>query len=295
VDLVDLSEKMFTPAITGTAKTPKEKDILEMEGLYYNCFMASWLIGEWTGENRVNDVVNLAEFPKFAPLDAIKYILEKLAIPEEVLSAVQLKVATYSSKLAILTGHDGFRRIKQFFALSMANGWTKKMLVDEIGVDGILSRTGLSKESPWYIENVFRTNNSTAYNAGNWNRYQKRLDKIAFYQYLAINDDRTTPLCDGLDGTTLPVDSSVWADYWPPNHYQCRSEVVAISKARAQVRDQQPVKPKGKLEFPDGNEDFKGNSAKDFGELSVDQVARAKEMNVLNDMATRAREIKKSQ
>ena len=286
---------MFLPGALDVATEPKESDILELEELYYNCFMASWITGEWTGMNRVNDVVEFSEFPKFAPLEAIKFMLKQLSFPPEVLSAIQLKVATYSSKLAILTGYDGFRRIKQFFALSLANGWTKKQLLEEIGADGILSRTGLNIENPWYTENIFRTNNSTAYNAGNWNRYQSMLPEIAFYQYLAINDNRTTPLCDGLDGTTLPATDPLWVDYWPPNHYQCRSEVIAVSISRAKILNISPVSPTGKLDFPDGNEDFKGNSAKDFGKLSPDQKARSKEMGITGKQDARAVEIKKNQ
>lgn len=291
MQISELLEKMFLPGAELKATEPKEADILELEGLFYNCFMASWITGEWTGDNRLNDDVKFAEFPKFAPLDAIKFMLDKLNFAPEVLTAIQLKVATYSSKLAILTGYDGFRRIKQFFALGITNGWTKSELLKELGADEILSRTGLSTANPWYTENIFRTNNSTAYNAGNWNRYQSRLSEIAYYQYLAINDNRTTPLCDGLDGTTLPTTDPVWSDYWPPNHYQCRSEVVAISISRAKVLNITRVKPRGDLKFPDGNEDFKGNSAKDFGELSTDQKARAKEMGVVGKMDSRVEEL----
>jgi hypothetical protein len=39
--------------------------------------------------------------------------------------------------------------------------------------------------------------------------------------YSAVLDSRTTELCRGLDGTTLPTGDVFWKQWTPPNHYNC--------------------------------------------------------------------------
>lgn len=53
-------------------------------------------------------------------------------------------------------------------------------------------------------------------------------EKLWGLHYSAILDDRTTTLCRGLDGTTLPTDAAFWQQWTPPNHYGCRSCVIEV-------------------------------------------------------------------
>lgn len=287
---------MITRQVEKDTEEPREKDILKLEELFYNAYFAAWTVGMWTGTNRAApDEIEAASPPVFRPVEAIKFMLDKLGLPLSLLNAAQVKIATYSSKLALLTGHDGFRRVKELFARAIEKGQTKKQFLDDVGTDGILSRTGFNKRDPWYTEVVFRTNLSTAYNAGNWEAYQKHKKKIAFYEYVAIEDARTTPLCESLAGTVREITDDIWSNYWPPNHYQCRSEVVAIDKIAAEVYDIKKTKlpPKKDLVFEKGNESFKGNSALEFGQLSKEQKERAREMRISAKMARRDKEIRK--
>jgi SPP1 gp7 family putative phage head morphogenesis protein len=287
---------MLTRQIEKNTEAPRTQDLRKLEELFYNAYMAAWVVGMWTGTNRAAPKeIELATPPTFSPVAAIKFMLDKLALPAEVLTAVQVRIATYSSKLAILTGYDGFRRVKELFAQALEKGQTKKQFLDEVGVDGVLSRTGFAKRDPWYTEVVFRTNLSTAYNAGNWDAYQKHKKNIALYEYVAIEDARTTDLCRSLAGTRRAITDPIWGSHWPPNHFQCRSEVVAIDKISAEVDGLEKTKlpPKKKLEFEKGNESFKGNSALEFGQLSPDQIKRAKEMRVTSEIARRDKEIRK--
>lgn len=41
----------------------------------------------------------------------------------------------------------------------------------------------------------------------------------------AVGDGRTTPLCNSLDGITLPASDSFWDIHTPPNHWSCRSTI----------------------------------------------------------------------
>ena len=287
---------MITRQIEKDTEAPRDQDLEKLEELFYNALMAAWIIGYWTGKNRVVEEIEASTPPKFTPVNAIKFILSKLALPAEVLTAVQVKIATYSSKLAILTGYDGFRRVKELFARALEQGQTKKEFLDEVGKDGVLSRTGFNKRDPWYTDVVYRTNLSTAYNAGNWDTYQEYKEDIAFYEYVAIEDDRTTPICESLAGTIRKTSDPIWSNYWPPNHFQCRSEVLAVSHSRAKILDVKETKipSSDDLKFPKGNEDFKGNAGKDFGNVTKDQRNRAVEMQVMEKMNKRADRVEKA-
>lgn len=52
---------------------------------------------------------------------------------------------------------------------------------------------------------------------------------VEAFQYSAIIDGRTTEICEHLDGSIYPVDSDYWSTYSPPNHFNCRSLLVAVT------------------------------------------------------------------
>jgi uncharacterized protein with gpF-like domain len=49
-----------------------------------------------------------------------------------------------------------------------------------------------------------------------------------FWRFDAIEDDRTSEICSGINGTILPVDDSFWSDHVPPLHFNCRSQLVPL-------------------------------------------------------------------
>ena len=106
---------------------------------------------------------------------------------------------------------------------------------------------GLAPASPYRLEAVFRTQVNTAYAAGRaeGNR-DPAVDQILWgFEYVAIVDDRTTELCQKLDGMRRPKFDPVWQTYTPPNHWSCRSTVIEIfdsGDATAVPADIQPVR-----------------------------------------------------
>ena len=46
------------------------------------------------------------------------------------------------------------------------------------------------------------------------------------YQYLATLDDRTSEICEALDGEVFDVDKSVTGLNYPPKHVNCRSTTI---------------------------------------------------------------------
>lgn len=82
---------------------------------------------------------------------------------------------------------------------------------------------------------VFNTNVFTAYSAG---RMQQQSDpeliKIRPYlKYDSVRDGRTSEVCRRLDGTILPHDDEFWDTYYPPNHFNCRGQVLTLTARQA--------------------------------------------------------------
>lgn len=90
-------------------------------------------------------------------------------------------------------------------------------------------------ENPSRIETIFRTNVQSAYSAGRYiqnNRPEVRATH-PYSKFSAILDGHETDICHDLDGTVLPSDDPFWASHQPPLHFNCRSDVTAISEADA--------------------------------------------------------------
>jgi SPP1 gp7 family putative phage head morphogenesis protein len=78
------------------------------------------------------------------------------------------------------------------------------------------------------LETIVRTVVSTGYNEGRAQQFDSIKGEIVAYQYSAILDDRTSPLCERLNGKIIkPNELSL---YNAPNHYNCRSLLVPIFK-----------------------------------------------------------------
>jgi SPP1 gp7 family putative phage head morphogenesis protein len=85
--------------------------------------------------------------------------------------------------------------------------------------------------TPSYLATLVRTNTLEAFNEA---RYALFTDPdlgqfVRALEYSAILDDRTTEICRALDGNVWAADNPIWDSHRPPNHYNCRSIVIAIT------------------------------------------------------------------
>lgn len=86
-------------------------------------------------------------------------------------------------------------------------------------------------EPTYRLQTVIRTNSFEAINEA---RYSYFTDPdlggfVTALEYSAILDSRTTTICGELDGKVYPLRSPEWEKYRPPNHYNCRSLLVAVT------------------------------------------------------------------
>ncbi|MFK5194155.1 phage minor head protein [Glaesserella parasuis] len=127
------------------------------------------------------------------------------------------------------------------------NAW-KKTLVDDLerkgwvyghdkaisrGIDGKLladPKTGEHFGTPRRLNTIYRTNMQQAYSAARYQRYMDNLDNRPYWQYSAVGDKRTRPAHQALNGKIYRYDDPFWATFYPPNGFNCRCTVIALSE-----------------------------------------------------------------
>ena len=80
--------------------------------------------------------------------------------------------------------------------------------------------------------------------ASRWVTYQEDKEQFPLLTYQTVKDDRVRPTHAALDGVTRPVDDAFWKEYYPPNGWNCRCDVVQATARR------QPT-PADKIPVPD--------------------------------------------
>lgn len=112
-------------------------------------------------------------------------------------------------------------------------GWMGKGL--KADDDGVLEG---KKLMPYRLDTIFRTNTQSAYMAGRYEKMRANVKARPYWQYVAIMDSRTRPAHAALNGRIFRWDDPIWDTIFPPNGYNCRCRVVALSQAEA---DRHPV------------------------------------------------------
>lgn len=110
---------------------------------------------------------------------------------------------------------------------NLSNGGTFKDWVEASKT--ILDKTGLG-DSPWYLELVYRNNMQSSYNAGAFYNQELNKENKPYGLYDAIDDERTSEICQILNGKVYPLDHPFWNRYLPPNHHGCRSKRITLSR-----------------------------------------------------------------
>jgi len=108
-----------------------------------------------------------------------------------------------------------------------------------------------------WLRTEYKTAVASSQMSAKWVRIQRDKELFPLLQFNAVLDDRTTELCKSLDGVVLPVDDPFWRTYYPPNHFNCRSDVRQLRAGEAKIT------PKDKINYPDLPKMFLTNVAMD--------------------------------
>ena len=140
---------------------------------------------------------------------------------------VESYLIDYGMQITAITEETIVRRLVERIA-ELANAG-----VEPVNMITHLMETAGAWMSESHARTIARTENSKMYNAGRLRRYFDDDNKgfVVALQYDAIVDTRTTPLCRHLDGMIVNVKRlDIINKYSPPNHYQCRSVWLPVTK-----------------------------------------------------------------
>lgn len=127
--------------------------------------------------------------------------------------------------------HDGITR--QEFTRTLAPrlqklGWWGKQIV--VDTEGNAKETELG--SPRRLATIYNVNMRTAYNSGRYAQMMNNVEDYPFWQYVAVMDGRTRPEHAALNGLVFRYDDPFWKTHYPPNGWNCRCRVRALSAER---------------------------------------------------------------
>jgi hypothetical protein len=110
-------------------------------------------------------------------------------------------------------------------------------------------------------------------------------------EYIGIDDDRQTEICQVRSGVILNADDPWWNNNWPPNHWNCRSTVRLIYPEEVTVRRLRPTP--NPPDSPPPMPGFGGNplSTGSFYLMTESMKQRAKQYGILGEIRKLANEI----
>lgn len=88
---------------------------------------------------------------------------------------------------------------------------------------------------PWRLETIYRTNLQTAYMKGRYH-YQMQDKTRPYWMYVAVLDNATRPSHRAMNEKIFPKDHPIWDVWYPPNGFNCRCRVRALTEEEAQAR-----------------------------------------------------------
>jgi len=81
-----------------------------------------------------------------------------------------------------------------------------------------------------YAETEYNTAVASAEMGAKWNEIVKDADLFPLLKMTVVEDAQTTEICEPLDGITLPINDPFWDEFYPPNHWNCRSTVLQLDE-----------------------------------------------------------------
>ena len=186
------------------------------------------------------------------PEQAVEFLRQKKMLAAKVFTKdLKESALARATTIARLTSAEMTKDIYQSLETAMREGkplhqW-KKELVGEFerkgwlaghdkkiskGIDGKLladPKTGEYFGTPRRLNTIYRVNMQSAYSAARYQRLRDNVDNRPYWQYSAVGDARTRPAHLALSGKIYRYDDPFWTTFYPPNGFNCRCTVIALS------------------------------------------------------------------
>lgn len=110
-----------------------------------------------------------------------------------------------------------------------SKGWLPK-IDDTVDED---DEKAVSKATAKRLDTIYHTNMNVAYSAGTYKSLVEASSILPYWKYVAIKDGRTRPEHLQFDGLIFHHTHPFWQNFYPPNDWGCRCDVVAVSTEEA--------------------------------------------------------------
>lgn len=140
-------------------------------------------------------------------------------------------------RAALETALQQGQTLQQFTAqlkpvLQAQGWWGKPVIVDSQG-----NAQHVQLGSRHRLKTLYQTNLQSAYMAGRKANMQQATDTHPYWMYIAILDGKTRNRHRAMHGQTYRHDDPIWQTIYPPNGYNCRCRVIALSEAAVKRRN----------------------------------------------------------
>jgi len=182
--------------------------------------------------------VDLALAFKMEPREAVKYFKEKDYLISDNWADVWQKQHARAFTVAKATKLSVLREIRLGLDKALAAGATEREFIKTLkpalakmgwwGKDKFGRQLGSTRR----LKTIFRTNMASSYNAGRYREQKRRAESRPYWQYVAVLDQRTRDQHRDLNDKVFRHDDPFWDYFYPPNGYNCRCRVRALSERK---------------------------------------------------------------
>lgn len=180
-----------------------------------------------------------------APVDAIAWHKARTPVTEEAYASLEEAAKKRAFTVAGVAQTDLIASVQAALQSALEQGTTLDDFKAAVGDKLKAEWVGTVASPASRLETIFRTNVQAAYNAG---RHAEATDPDTlvmrpYWQFDAVSDGRTTPVCRACNGTVLPASDPWWRTHLPPLHFNCRSTFHALTRRQAAALGVAPQGP----------------------------------------------------
>ena len=125
-----------------------------------------------------------------------------------------------------------------------ALGWWGRQVI--VSPDGGAEKVQLG--SPHRLRTIFDSNMRSTFGAARQRQQMENVESRPFWMYDARNDSRVRPSHAAMDGRVFRADDPIWKTHYPPNGWNCRCRVRALTAAQVRARGLRVSDSAGALE-----------------------------------------------
>lgn len=205
-------------------------------------------------------------------LEVLQYIYRMKKVPDEQINReiVALQAQTFIKPIERIFGDVEFDSpdyvLREILKNNMWDFSVAKNYNDVVAINNLLLKEDGSLR-PWhdfkneaqkvvgrsirYLKTEYNTVVSSAQMSGKWQAIQRDKHLFPYAQFKVIVDGHTSDICKPLHDVIVTVDDPMLMYYFPPNHFNCRTDVIRLRKGT----------PTEKYNLPQIPEAFKNNPA----------------------------------